>query len=82
MNWCKAAEIADSLGVDIITSSLGYNQFDDSKMNYNHSQLDGKTSYISIGAKTAVSKGIIVLNSAGNQGDSKWQKIGFPGDVE
>jgi hypothetical protein len=82
LNWCKAAEIADSLGVDIITSSLGYNQFDDSKMNYNHSQLDGKTSYISIGAKTAVSKGIIVLNSAGNQGDSKWQKIGFPGDVE
>jgi subtilisin family serine protease len=82
LNWCKAAEIADSLGVDIITSSLGYNQFDDQSLNYTHSQLDGNTSYISIGAKTAVSKGIIVLNSAGNQGNSKWQKIGFPADVE
>ena len=82
LNWCKAAEIADSLGVDIITSSLGYNQFDDPKMNYNHSQLDGNTSYISMGAKTAVSKGIIVINSAGNQGDSKWKKIGFPADAE
>ena len=82
LNWCKAAEIADSLGVDIITSSLGYNQFDDPKMNYNHSQLNGNTSFISRGAKTAVSKGIIVINSAGNQGDSKWKKIGFPGDAE
>jgi subtilisin family serine protease len=82
LNWCKAAEIADSLGVDIITSSLGYNQFDDKNLNYTHRQLDGKTSYISIGAKTAVSKGIIVLNSAGNQGNSKWHKIGFPADTE
>ena len=82
LNWCKAAEIADSLGVDIITSSLGYNQFDDQNLNYTHRQLDGHSSYISIGAKTAVSKGIIVLNSAGNQGNSEWQKIGFPADVE
>lgn len=80
LNWCKAAEIADSLGVDMITSSLGYNQFDDVRLNYTHSQLDGNTAFISRVAKIAVEKGIIVLNSAGNQGHSPWQKIGFPAD--
>lgn len=82
LNWCKAAEIADSIGVDIITSSLGYNQFDDANLNYTHSQLDGNTAYISRAAKTAVAKGIIVVNSAGNQGNSDWFKIGFPADTK
>lgn len=81
LNWCKAAEIADSLGVDMITSSLGYNQFDDKSLSYTHKSLDGNTSFISLGANTAVEKGIFVLNSAGNEGDDKWFKIGTPADV-
>ncbi len=81
LNWCKAAELADSVGVDMITSSLGYTQFDDKSMTYTHNQLTGRFSYVSLGARTAVSKGIFVLNSAGNEGDDKWLKIGTPADV-
>ncbi len=81
LNWCKAAELADSIGVDIISSSLGYNQFDDKSLSYSHKNLDGKTTYISHGARIASQKGIIVLNSAGNSGDNAWRKIGTPADV-
>lgn len=81
LNWCKAAELADSVGVDIISSSLGYNQFDDKSLSYSHQDLDGKTTYISHGARIASQKGIIVLNSAGNSGDNAWRKIGTPADV-
>jgi hypothetical protein len=81
LNWCKAAEIADSLGVDMITSSLGYNRYDDSTLSYTHKDLNGKTSYISFAAKTATEKGILVINSAGNEGDNKWRKIGTPADA-
>jgi subtilisin family serine protease len=82
LNWCKAAELADSMGIDLITSSLGYNEFEDKNLSYEHGDLDGKTSYISLGARIAVEKGIVVLNSAGNQGNNKWRKIGTPADVE
>lgn len=81
LNWCKAAELADSAGIDLITSSLGYNQFDDKSLSYTHDDLDGKTSFVSLGATVAASRGIVVLNSAGNQGDNKWRKIGTPADV-
>jgi serine protease AprX len=81
LNWCKVAELADSAGVDMITSSLGYNQYDDKTLSYTQSQLDGSTSFISFGAKVAVEKGILVLNSAGNSGDNNWRKIGTPADV-
>ncbi|MDB9883113.1 S8 family serine peptidase, partial [Bacteroidia bacterium] len=81
LNWCKAAEQADSLGVDMITSSLGYNRFDDKSLSYTHKDLDGNTSYISKSATIAVTKGIVVLNSAGNEGDDEWRKIGTPADV-
>jgi len=81
LNWCKAAELADSVGVDMISSSLGYNQYDDKSLSYTHKDLDGKTSYVSLAARVASEKGIIVLNSAGNSGDNKWRKIGTPSDV-
>lgn len=81
LNWCKAAELADSFGVDMISSSLGYNQYDDKSLSYTHKDLDGKTSYASKAARLASQKGIIVLNSAGNSGDNKWRKIGTPSDV-
>lgn len=78
--WIAAAEHADSLGIDIINSSLGYNVFDDANMSYNVDQVDGKTAYITQGATMAASKGILVVNSAGNEGDGKWKKLTFPGD--
>lgn len=81
-NWLIAAEYADSSGVDVITSSLGYNVFDDNSLSYNHADLNGKRSTIAFAANTAYSKGILVIVSAGNEGQSKWRKIGTPSDAE
>ncbi len=78
--WAAAAEYADSSGADIITSSLGYNTFDDPAMNYNTSQLDGNTAFITRVADIAASKGILVVNSAGNERKKEWQRIMFPAD--
>jgi len=81
-NWVAAAEYADSLGVDVINSSLGYTGFRDTMMNYEYSRdLDGETSIASRGADIAVFKGIIVVNSAGNEGNKKWHYIGTPADA-
>ncbi|MCD6067736.1 MAG: peptidase [Bacteroidetes bacterium] len=81
-NWVGAAECADSVGADIINSSLGYNQFDNSGQDHVMSQLDGKTSYASRAATMCARKGMIVCNSAGNTGGSGWPKITFPGDAD
>lgn len=81
-NWVAAAEFADSIGADVISSSLGYSQFDDSTMNHTYADMNGTTCVSSIGASIAASKGIIVCNSAGNQGASKWRYITAPSDAK
>ncbi len=80
-NWCTALEYADSLGVDIVTSSLGYSGFDHKFMNYKYHELDGTTAIISRAASLAASRGILVFNSAGNSGDDSWKKISSPADA-
>lgn len=68
-NWIAAAEWADSLGADIITSSLGYLGMDSgSGRSYNWTWMNGDSCFITIGADLAVNKGIIICNSAGNEG--------------
>jgi serine protease AprX len=79
-NWVAAAEYADSAGADVINSSLGYTTFDDPSQNHTYSDMDGNTAIISIGADIAVSKGVFVVNSAGNEGGSSWMYIGAPAD--
>ncbi|MDN5210643.1 S8 family serine peptidase [Fulvivirgaceae bacterium BMA12] len=82
-NWIFAAEKADSLGVDIITTSLGYNTFDDPAMDYTTAEIDGQTAIISIGAQLAADKGILLIVSAGNLGnDATWKIITPPADVD
>ncbi|KXX70351.1 hypothetical protein AVL50_12150 [Flammeovirga sp. SJP92] len=78
--WVAAAERADSIGVDIIQSSLGYYDFDDASQNYSHTDLNGKVAWITIGANHAFTKGILVVSSAGNEGVGSWKKISFPSD--
>lgn len=80
-NWAAALEYADSLGCDIATSSLGYYQFDHAYMNHTYRELDGRTALISRTASLAASRGMLLLNSAGNSGDDTWKKIGFPADA-
>ncbi len=80
--WVRAVEYADSVGVDVINSSLGYSSFNDSQLNYTHKQLDGRTAIMSLAADMAFDKGMIVVTSAGNEGSNPWQKISVPGDAE
>ena len=79
--WVEAAEKADSLGVDVINSSLGYTTFDNANYNYVYADMDGKTTFISKGAEIAFSRGMIVVNSAGNEGNASWHYISAPADA-
>ncbi|MEN2412826.1 S8 family serine peptidase [Flavobacterium mesophilum] len=79
--WVEAAEKADSLGVDIITTSLGYFEFDKAGESHTYSDMNGTTTFISRGAEIAFSKGIIVLASAGNEGRTPEPHIGAPADA-
>jgi serine protease AprX len=78
--WAAGAEFADSSGADIISSSLGYSEFDDPALNYKYSDADGNTAFITKVADIAASKGILVVNSAGNERNKPWQRIIFPSD--
>lgn len=78
--WAAGAEYADSAGADIISSSLGYSIFDDPLMDYKYSDLDGNTAFVTRAADVAASKGILVVNSAGNERNNPWQKIIAPSD--
>jgi subtilisin family serine protease len=82
LNWVRAAEYADSLGVDVINSSLGYLDFDDPSLTYNATQLDGKTAYVSIGADIAAKKGILIVNSVGNYGAAGSSSLVAPADAK
>ena len=77
-----ALEWADSLGCDIVNSSLGYTQFDDSTQRRTAADLTGQVSRASQAASIAASKGIIVCNSAGNAGRGPWFFIGCPADAK
>lgn len=79
--WAMAAEFADSVGVDIISSSLGYNEFDSPFANYHLRDLDGHTALISHTASLLADKGIVLCNSAGNSGMTAWKKITVPADA-
>jgi serine protease AprX len=83
-NWVVGAELADSLGADVINSSLGYSKFDDPKMSHTYADLNGHKTRITQGANMAFRKGILVFNSAGNEGavTNSWKYIIAPADGE
>jgi serine protease AprX len=79
-NWVGGAEFADSLGVDVINSSLGYTTFDNPVYNHSYADMDGNTTPVTRAADLATSRGIMVVNSAGNEGNKSWHYIGAPAD--
>ena len=79
-NWAAAAEFADSAGADMISSSLGYMQFDDAEFNHTYNDFYKNTTMVSKAATFAAKKGMIITNSAGNEGSSSWKYIIFPAD--
>jgi subtilisin family serine protease len=81
-NWVASAEYLDSLGVDIINSSLGYSTFDISTQNYSYTDMNGRSSPASLAAEMASAKGILVVVSAGNEGSSGWGYITAPSDAQ
>jgi hypothetical protein len=78
--WAVGAERADSLGADMISSSLGYTDFDQAAFDHRYAQLDGNTTMVTRAADMAARKGMIVCNSAGNSGTSAWKYLGAPAD--
>ena len=80
--WAEAVEYADSMGVDVINSSLGYHDFDDKSTNHRYADMDGETTLISHTASMLAGKGIVLVNSAGNDGMGTWKKINFPADAK
>lgn len=81
-NWVAAAEFADSLGVDVISTSLGYSEFDDSTQNYTYKDMNGNTTRITVASNIAASKGMLLFNSAGNSGDKPWKYVTAPADSD
>ena len=80
-NWVSGAELCDSIGVDIINTSLGYTVFQDSTQDHVYADMDGATTRISIAAGIASRKGMIPVTSAGNLGNSEWYHISAPADA-
>lgn len=81
-NWVVGAEFVDSCGVDMISSSLGYNTFDDPSFDHTYSQFYKNATMVTQGATLAVRKGMIVMNSAGNEGSNGWKYLVFPADAD
>ncbi|PID59650.1 MAG: hypothetical protein CR986_05120 [Ignavibacteriae bacterium] len=79
-NFAAALEWMDSIGVDVVSASLGYNEFDEGESSYTYENMDGKTTIVTKAAEIAFSKGIVVLNSAGNEGNKSWKYILAPAD--
>ena len=81
-NWVAAIELADSLGVDILSSSLGYAMFDDARHTLSYTDMNGKTTRCSRAAAIAAEKGMLVVVAAGNDGNKAWHYISAPGDAD
>lgn len=76
--WVEAVERADSLGVDVVNTSLGYKDYDNTNYSHTDADLDGLTTYISKGANIAFEKGMLMVTSAGNSGANG---VSAPGDA-
>lgn len=78
--WVEALERADSLGVDVVNTSLGYRAYDNAAYDHSYEDLDGQTTIGARGANHAFDKGMILVTSAGNGGSSSFPTVGTPGD--
>lgn len=81
-NWVAAVEAADSIGIHILSSSLGYMVFDDSRFDLDYSDMDGRTTRAARAATTAARKGMLLVTAAGNEGNNYWHYISTPADAD
>lgn len=78
--WVEAIERADSLGVWVINTSLGYRAYDNPAYSHSYEDLDGQTTFSARGANHGFDKGLLLITSAGNSGTSDFPWVGTPGD--
>ncbi|GAB2870572.1 S8 family serine peptidase [Hymenobacter ruber] len=81
-NWLAAAEYADSVGVDVISSSLGYTDFDAPSVSYTYADMTGRNAISSRAATMAARVGMLVVSAAGNEGNHAWHYISAPADAD
>lgn len=81
-NWVAAIELADSLGVHISSTSLGYTEFDNPDCNLTYQDMDGRSNRASRAATIAARKGMLVVVAAGNEGSKPWYYISAPADAD
>jgi len=81
-NWVAAAERADSIGVDVFSTSLGYSTFNNSFFNHTYADMNGNTTIIARANDLAAKKGIISVVAAGNDGNAAWHFIATPADAD
>ena len=81
-NWVAAIEMADSLGLHIVSTSLGYTTFDNQEMNFTYADMDGKTSRGAQAAAIATRKGMLLVVAMGNDGDKAWHYLSTPADAD
>ena len=81
-NWIAAIEMADSLGLHIVSTSLGYTTFDNQEMNFTYADMDGKTSRGAQAATIAARKGMLLVVAMGNDGDKAWHYLSTPADAD
>ena len=81
-NWVAAIEMADSLGLHIVSTSLGYTTFDYEEMNFAYTDMDGKTSRGAQAAAIATRKGMLLVVAMGNDGNKAWHYLSTPADAD
>ena len=81
-NWVAAIEMADSLGLHIVSTSLGYTTFDDQSFNFTYSDMDGRTSRGAQASRIAARKGLLLVTAMGNDGNKNWHYLSTPADAD
>ena len=81
-NWVAAIEMADSLGLHIVSTSLGYTTFDDEQFNFAYSDMDGLTSRGALASRIAARKGMLLVTAMGNEGNKNWHYLSTPADAD
>ena len=81
-NWVAAIEMADSLGLHIVSTSLGYTQFDNEQFNFACSDMNGHTSRGAQAAAIATRKGMLLVMAMGNDGNNDWHYLSTPADAD
>ena len=81
-NWVAAIEMADSLGLHIVSTSLGYTTFDQEQFNFAYADMDGRTSRGAQASLIAVRKGMLLVTAMGNEGNKDWHYLSTPADAD